>query len=308
MTAPMGTVPGPSARAVLARHQPIVEASLARVLAAHADGIAELQVAAIRYALEAGGKRLRPILCMSACRALGGPDSPCAWDAASALEIIHTYSLVHDDLPSMDNDDLRRGRPTTHRAFDEGTAAVAGAVMIPLACSVLEQATICLGFTPLERARAVRELTAGAGAAGMVGGQVLDLAAEDRDVGAAELEAIHSRKTGALFAASMRLGGRLARADDAVLDALGDCGQALGLAFQVTDDVLDVTSEASVLGKTAGRDRVRGKATYPGLLGLGPAKDRAGGAAAAAVQALHRAGLQDGTLESLIDFAVSRDR
>lgn len=308
MTAAMGTAPGATARAVLARDQPVVDAALARVLAARGQRIAPAHVAAIRYALEAGGKRLRPILCISTYRALRGRDQPCAWDAASALEIIHTYSLVHDDLPCMDDDDLRRGRPTTHRVHGEATAAVAGGVMIPLACSVLEQATIGLGFTPLERLRAVRELTAASGAAGMVGGQVLDLAAETRDVDAAELEAIHGRKTGSLFAASMRIGGRLAQADDVVVDALGDCGRALGLAFQVTDDVLDVTSEASVLGKTAGRDRVHGKATWAALLGVVPAMARAAAAAEAAVQALHRAGLRDETLESLIDFAVSRDR
>jgi geranylgeranyl diphosphate synthase type II len=263
----------------------------------------------VRYAIEAGGKRLRPVLCLGAYRAAGGQPTPRElFEAASALELIHTYSLLHDDLPCMDDDDYRRGRPTAHRVYGETATTLAGSAMIPLAAAVLDEGAAALGLTPPERSAVVLDLARGAGAAGMVGGQVLDLAAERQPVDAAGLESIHSHKTGALFGASLRIGARLARSDEPVVEAFGRCGRALGLAFQVADDILDVTGRSETLGKSAGRDAEQGKATYPGLLGLEGARRRAAAAAADAVSALRDAGIHDDVLEGLIEFAVSRDR
>jgi geranylgeranyl diphosphate synthase type II len=286
-----------------------IEAALGRVLDGRSRELDPRLAQPIRYSVQAGGKRLRPLLCVRAYRAVVADEPPDAlYDAACALELIHTYSLMHDDLPCMDDDDYRRGRPTAHRVYGSRAATLAGAAMIPLAAAVLDRAAAALGLGDGERAAAVTDLARGAGAAGMVGGQALDLAAERRTVSIRELEAIHTRKTGALFTCALRTGARLAGASDLVIDAFGRCGRGLGLAFQVTDDLLDVTGQTAVLGKTAGRDVEQGKATYPGLLGLEGARERGAQSAHEAVSALREAGIHDDVLEGLIDFAVNRDR
>lgn len=305
-----------AAREALAAGREATDAAIQSVLARRLPALDERIAEPIRYALEAGGKRLRPVLCISAYRAVSAGQatstapatSAALYEAASALELIHTYSLLHDDLPCMDDDDYRRGRPTAHRVYGEMAASVAGAAMIPLAAAVLDEGAARLGLTPPERTAVVLDLARGAGAAGMVGGQVLDLAAERQPVDVAGLETIHSHKTGALFGASLRIGARLARADEPVVEAFGRCGRAIGLAFQVADDILDVTGRTETLGKSAGRDAQQGKATYPGLLGVEGARRRAAAAAADAVSALREAGIHDDVLEGLIEFAVSRDR
>ncbi len=295
--------------AFLADERAAIDSTLARLAASITAALDPRLREPVRYALEGDGKRLRPILCVTTYRALrGDPVPPPVYEAACAIELIHTYSLVHDDLPCMDDDDLRRGRPTVHRMYGSTAASVAGAAMIPLAVGVLASAADRLGLEASVRVRLVRELTEAAGASGMVGGQLLDLAAEGRAIDVSELEDIHQRKTGALFVASLRIGGRLALADAATLRALGTCGAWLGLAFQVTDDVLDETSESSVLGKTAGRDRVQGKATFAALLGVDAARTKARAAADAALAGLRRAGLDDERLAALADYAVERDR
>lgn len=263
----------------------------------------------IRYAVEAGGKRLRPILCRAAYHAAGGrAGEPGIDDVACAVELIHTYSLVHDDLPCMDDDDLRRGRPSTHRAFDVPRATVAAAALIPMACETVSRGGEALGLSDPECAELVRVLCVAAGGAGMVGGQLLDLEAEGRAIPLDALEAIHARKTGALLAASLRLGGLAARAPARLLEALDAYGRALGLAFQITDDILDVTSASAVLGKTAGKDRDQHKATYPAILGLDAARVRARQEMERAVATLRTASLNDHILEALARFAVERDR
>jgi geranylgeranyl pyrophosphate synthase len=286
-----------------------VETAMARILDERVESLDPRLAEPIRYALEGGGKRLRPILCITAFRALRKAPVPSpVYEAACAIEMIHTYSLVHDDLPCMDDDDLRRGRATLHRTFGERTATLAGAALIPLATAVLTDAGARLGFGPADRRALVNELLGAAGGAGMVGGQVLDLEAEGHTLDAHQLEEIHRLKTGALFAAALRLGGRLAVAGAGVVAALGEAGSALGLAFQITDDVLDVTSESAVLGKTAGRDRERGKATFAGALGIEHARWRAEEAVARAIAALREAGITDAALEALIRLAADRDR
>ncbi len=296
------------AQSVMAEERVRVEEALARLLAARVDALPAGLAEPVRYALQAGGKRLRPVLVVSAYRAMRECQSAALYDAACGIEVLHTYSLLHDDLPCMDNNDLRRGHATTHRVFGVRRATLAGALMIPLACAALERGAAALGLGGIARARVVRELTGAAGAAGMVGGQLLDLAAEGEAVSLPELQAIHARKTGALFAACLRIGARLAEADESTIDAFGRCGRSLGLAFQVMDDVLDVTGDAHALGKTAGRDRENGKATYPSLMGVAAARAEAARAARESVAALHGAGIHAVALESLVEFVVDRDR
>ncbi|MDR2695611.1 MAG: polyprenyl synthetase family protein [Deltaproteobacteria bacterium] len=227
-------------------------------------GIPERLLAAMEYSLLAGGKRLRPVLCLS-CAAMCGLEEAGALPFAASIELIHTYSLIHDDLPAMDNDDLRRGKPTNHRAFDEATAILAGD-------GLLTEAFVCMAGTPLPPERvlaALGELARAAGAGGMVGGQMLDM--ECTGAGKAdirELAAMHARKTGALLKASCLCGGLLAGADAGQAAALARYGAAFGAAFQIVDDMLDVTGTAEQIGKTPGKDSAQGKLTYPSLLGL----------------------------------------
>jgi geranylgeranyl pyrophosphate synthase len=265
---------------------------------------------AVRYALRGGGKRLRPILCVAAYRACGAQPraTDAVYRAASSIVLIHTDSLVHVVLPCMDDDDLRRGRGTAHRVYGSRVAAAAGFALIPLACRVLVEGAAALGLDVAQRDAAVAELCRGAGAAGMVGGQVLGLEAERHTVAADELRRIHGLKTGALFRASLRLGATLAAAPDPVRDALGEFGLRLGLAFQIADDVLDVTRDAAALGKTPGKDAAAAKATFVSLLGVDRARESAREEAAAAIGVLRDARLESPPLEALARFAADRDR
>lgn len=268
----------------------------------------------ISYALAGGGKRLRPILCVAAYSAVrsargdaGVPDTA-LYEVGCAVEWIHTYSLVHDDLPCMDNDDVRRGRAAVHRAFDVGHATAAAFAMIPQACRLLDNAARSLGLSGETSMEMVGELCRAAGVQGMVGGQVRDLEAEGRlDVGLQELEQIHALKTGALITAALRIGGMAAGASDKMLDALSRFGRKVGLAFQIADDVLDVTGDSALLGKTAGRDDELCKATFPMLLGLDGARNRAEQEVREALSALEEAGLAAHELRGLARFAVERD-
>jgi geranylgeranyl diphosphate synthase type II len=225
---------------------------------------------AIRYSLLAPGKRLRPMLVLIAAEACGGT-SDAAMPAACAVEMVHAYSLVHDDLPAMDDDDLRRGRPTCHKAFGEATAILAGDALLTLAFEVLARDV----RPAATAARCCAVLACAAGARALVGGQADDLAAEFSAGSLEALEAIHRRKTGALFLASLELGGLTAGASDEQLAALADYGWRLGLVFQITDDLLDVRGDVADLGKRVGKDSTRGKLTYPGVLGVDASLERA---------------------------------
>ena len=259
---------------------------------------------AIRYSLLGGGKRLRAILLLAAYRASGGAGD--ATDLAAAVEVVHAYSLVHDDLPCMDDDDVRRGRPTVHRVYGVPVATAAGLAMVPLAARCAAAGGRKLGLPPVVCGTIIRELMRAAGAAGMIGGQLLDLEGEERVLSLDELERIHRAKTGALIAASVRLGGMAAEADDRVLNALGEYGAAVGLAFQIADDVLDVTSTSDQLGKTAGRDLALHKSTYPALMGVEEAAARARRLVDEACASLVRVGLLTPSLEGLARFTVAR--
>lgn len=265
------------------------------------EGCPERLREAIRYSLLAPGKRLRPLLVLAACDACGGAPEQ-ALPAACAVEMIHTYSLIHDDLPAMDDDELRRGRPTCHIQFDEATAILAGDALIPLAFEVL-----AAGLAPAELARrAIGELARAAGGAQLVGGQADDLqhqfAAPNREM----LEAIHLRKTAAMMAVSLKLGGLVAGAEQSVLNRLENFGKKLGLAFQIADDLLDLRGEQAKIGKKTGKDESRGKLTYPGLLGVEPSVVLAGELVEAAQRELAGLGDRAAGLLQLARFFVDR--
>jgi geranylgeranyl pyrophosphate synthase len=281
--------------------------ALLEELAATVDAAPQLG-AAMRYALQGDGKRLRPALCVACYRAADGDQHRAIQQVGLALEIIHTYSLVHDDLPCMDNDDFRRGRETVHRVYGTPAATLAGAALIPLAFEVAEQGLRALGLNAGERARAHRLVAERAGAAGMVGGQLLDLEGGASITSVTELERIHAAKTGALIEAACLLGAVAAHAAGARLRGFALYGRHLGLAFQITDDVLDETASTTELGKTAGKDRDGAKATYPALLGLEEARRRARSEADLAKRSLQEAGIHDGLLHDLASFAIERRR
>ena len=260
---------------------------------------------ALAYALRTPGKRVRAALLLAAYRAVGG-ESASIGGVAAAVETVHTYSLVHDDLPCMDNDDLRRGRPTTHRAFDVGTATLAGYLLVPVAGRILTASAGQLRLSPRILGQMAEELFDAGGIEGMVGGQWLDLEAERRRLPLAELIEVHRGKTGALIRASCTLGGMAGQATAAGLQALTAYGEDVGLAFQIADDVLDATGTSEELGKPAGRDAQLAKSTYVGLLGIEGARAEAQRLVERAVAHLEGAGLPIGALAALAGYIASR--
>lgn len=266
--------------------------------------LAPLTAEAIRYALLGEGKRLRAILLLEASRACGGPAD--AFELAAAVEVVHAYSLVHDDLPCMDDDDVRRGRPTVHRAYGVDVATAAGLAMVPLAARSAYHAAQALGLSAQECGEVVRTLMQASGGGGMIGGQLLDLDAEGVHLTLDAMERVHRLKTGALIAASVVLGAQAARASDARRAALAHYGAAIGLAFQIADDVLDLTATTDELGKTVGRDLALAKSTYPALLGVEGAIERATALVEQACEVLAAEGLLTPTLEQLARYIVER--
>jgi len=300
----------------------LVDAALDEALPPR-EGCPESLRQAMRYSLLAPGKRLRPLLVVLACEACGGDDRA-ALPAACAVEMVHTYSLIHDDLPAMDDDDLRRGRPTCHKQFGEALAILAGDALLTLAFEVLTD-----GFSPLAAGGCCRELARGAGACGMVGGQVVDLSGgreppeSAADSGGSRpplgvLESLHARKTGALFRASLRMGLWAASgkdhtvlpdvAESSTMKVLDEYGRRFGLAFQITDDLLDVEGTADQTGKRVRKDAGRGKLTYPGLLGVAESRRRAERLCHEACEVLAPLGPAAGRLAQLARYVVERDR
>ncbi|MEW8976476.1 MULTISPECIES: farnesyl diphosphate synthase [unclassified Exiguobacterium] len=257
----------------------------------------------MRYSLDAGGKRIRPALIYAVLDAFS-IDRSKGDAAAAALEMIHTYSLIHDDLPAMDDDDLRRGRPTNHIAFDEATAILAGDALLTNAFSCLLETPA----SPEVKLALVERLAAAAGASGMVGGQLDDMLGERGGINdVAELESIHRRKTGALLVFAVEAGGLLAAVSPTDLEHLHQYGRHLGIAFQIQDDILDVTGDAEKIGKPVGSDEENEKATYPKLLGLEGAKRALTAQVEAAEQAIEALSVEATTLKELLDFVVKRD-
>jgi len=284
----------------------LMEEELRAVLRAR-EGCPPALLEAMRYSVLAPGKRLRPLLVLMAAEATG--DDSRALPAAAAVELIHAYSLIHDDLPAMDDDDLRRGQPTCHKQFGEALAILAGDALLTLAFEVLAES-----YPPGTAAGCTLELARGAGLCGMVGGQVMDLAWEKRGGTLADLETIHARKTGALFRACLRLGvltaqaERSAGADPLWLEGLDQYGRCFGQAFQITDDLLDVEGSTDKAGKRVHKDETRGKLTYPGFLGVDESRRRAQALCREAASHLERLGPTTHRLAALVPYILERNR
>ncbi len=259
---------------------------------------------AMRYSLFAGGKRIRPALTLAAATACGGTEQA-ALPLACAVECIHTYSLIHDDLPAMDNDDFRRGKPTNHKVFGEGIAVLAGDALLTQAFEIAAQAK---GWPRHSHRALMLELTKASGSLQLIAGQVADLEAEGKKISAADLKYIHERKTSALLCCSVRLGGMSANGTAAQLKALTDFGYNVGLAFQIIDDILDITQTSEQLGKTAGKDTQAQKATYPSIVGMEKSRKLAKQLTTRAFDALKMFKGRAGALEAIAHYLLERDK
>jgi geranylgeranyl diphosphate synthase type II len=272
-----------------------VNAALERYLPPETEAPAELHKA-VRYSTFAGGKRLRPALALASFEACHGTGDDILL-AACALEMTHTFSLIHDDLPCMDNDDFRRGRPTNHKVFGEALAILAGDSLLVYAFELLAMTG---------KAECIATLARGLGTKGMLGGQVVDIQSEGKKVGLETVNYIHNHKTAALIEASLLLGAQLAGADENVIAGLGAFGNRIGLAFQIVDDVLDLEQTTEALGKDAGSDLAKGKATYPAVIGIAASKERARQLIDEAKAELRKLPIQAGTLELIADYIITR--
>jgi geranylgeranyl pyrophosphate synthase len=281
-----------------------IETRLDEICAGYLSDLPLAVADAIRYGLKSPGKRVRPLLLLFAYRAGGG--SKDASLLACAPEVIHSYSLVHDDLPCMDDDDMRRGQPTVHKVYGSKTAILGGVAMIPLAARVVRDSARGMRLSQEAGGRLLETLLEAGGARGMIGGQLRDLAGERSSLSLDERQEIHSAKTAALIVASVKMGGLAAGAGEAQVAALEHYGRAIGLAFQIMDDVLDVTSTSSVLGKTPGRDAALGKSTYPALLGVDGAHQRAQALIADGLESLAEQKLLTQELSQVANFMVTR--
>ncbi|MGH7231256.1 MAG: polyprenyl synthetase family protein [Nitrospiraceae bacterium] len=260
---------------------------------------------AMRYSLFAGGKRVRPILAIAAADAIG-PTSKAVLPVASALELIHTYSLIHDDLPAMDNDDYRRGKLTNHKVYGDAMAILAGDALLTLAFDLCSRPELVEGLDPARQVLVIRELALGSGHLGMVGGQVLDIQAENKDIDLHTLQTIHMHKTGMLIRASVRMGAIVASATLPQLDHLTKYAEDVGLAFQIADDVLNVTGTREELGKNANTDAQRGKKTYPAFYGVEGARRLADECVERAISRLETFNSQADPLRELARYITAR--
>lgn len=261
---------------------------------------------AMRYSVFAGGKRVRPILMLAACEAVGG-DTGRAMPAACAMEMIHTYSLIHDDLPAMDDDDFRRGNPTSHKVFGEAIAILAGDALLTEAFKLTSDLRLAEGCDPSALLAVIHEIATAAGSAGMVGGQVIDMESEGRhDIDLPTVQYIHTHKTGALIKASVVSGALLGGASGKQLAAVTRYGEAVGLAFQIADDILDIEGTTEEIGKDAGSDQARGKATYPAVIGVAAAKEAAHGMMDEALRSLKIFGTEADPLREIARYIVQR--
>jgi geranylgeranyl diphosphate synthase type II len=261
---------------------------------------------AMRYSVFAGGKRVRPILMLAACQAVGG-DTERAVPAACAMEMIHTYSLIHDDLPAMDDDDFRRGNPTNHKVFGEAIAILAGDALLTEAFKLVSDPRYAIGTDPAAQLAVIHEIATCAGSYGMVGGQVVDMESEGKaEINLPIVQYIHTHKTGALIKASVVAGALLGGANEQKLAAITRYGEAAGLAFQIADDILDIEGTTEEIGKDAGSDEARGKATYPAAIGLTAAKEEAQAMMDEAMRALEIFGVEAEPLREIATYIVKR--
>ena len=283
----------------------LVDEALDRLLP-RADDLPVSLHKSMRYSVFAGGKRIRPILLLAACEAVGGELS-CAVPAACAMEMIHTYSLIHDDLPAMDDDDFRRGTPTNHKVFGEAVAILAGDALLTEAFIAMSSPACATRVPAATLLAVIHEIGRCAGSFGMVGGQVVDMESEGlQEIDLATVQYIHTHKTGALIKASVKAGALLGGADEHALLAMTRYGEAVGLAFQIADDILDIEGTTEELGKDAGSDQARGKATYPALMGLSEAKRRAAELVEMALEALAGFDRKSDPLREIATYIVAR--
>ena len=283
----------------------LVDEALDRFLPA-ADELPVSLHKSMRYSVFAGGKRVRPILLLAACGAVGG-DIKRAMPAACAMELIHTYSLIHDDLPAMDDDDFRRGNPTNHKVFGDAIAILAGDALLTEAFILLSDPDFAGDKAAGVLLPVIHEISRCAGSRGMVGGQVVDMESEGKhDIDMATVQYIHTHKTGALIKASVKAGALLGDANDAGLAAMTRYGEAIGLAFQIADDILDIEGTTEEIGKDAGSDEERGKATYPAVVGIVEAKRRAGELVTMALDALNAFDEKADPLREIAKYVVYR--
>lgn len=259
----------------------------------------------LRYSLMAGGKRIRPILTIAAAEAIGAT-APGLLPVACSLELIHTYSLIHDDLPSMDNDDFRRGKPTNHKVYGEAMAILAGDALLTMAFDLISRPDLMKGCDPVRQVRIIQELASGSGSMGMVGGQVFDIQAENQDIDLSTLQNIHKHKTGMLIRAAVRMGAIAAGATDRQLDDLTGYAEDIGLAFQIADDVLNVTGTREELGKNPNTDAERGKKTYPTFYGVEGAKKLADDCVTRAINRLSSFGPPADPLREIARYITAR--
>jgi geranylgeranyl diphosphate synthase type II len=300
-------------RRYLQEKKEIVDSALEQYFPSLPEGETETKFTAslqkaIRYSLFAGGKRIRPILAIAAFQAIGGKGNGIL-PFACALEMIHTYSLIHDDLPAMDNDDYRRGKPTCHKVFGEAIGILAGDALLTEAFRAMTN-WAAWDSSPRDKGLIldiINEVAQASGISGMVGGQVLDIESEGKEVDLPTVQYIHTHKTGALILVSIRMGARLGGAEGEVLKAFSRYGERVGLAFQIADDILNVEGKSACTGKSTGTDLCKGKATYPSLLGLEESKRRAGELVELAVEALSPCGPEADPLREIARFIIARD-
>jgi len=283
----------------------IIDAALEKVF--QESHSSKTLVKAMKYSLMAGGKQIRPVLCLAACEAVGGAPED-ALTAACALEMIHTYSLIHDDLPAMDDDELRRGKATCHIAFNEATAILAGDALLTLAFEVLSSVQFEDGNQAFRWLKVIRLISEAAGYQGMIQGQMLDIASEGIKLSADELETMHRLKTGALIETSLACGALLGGADRRQTDLLSDYGRKIGLAFQVADDILNVEGNPELMGKAVGTDRQRDKSTYPSVLGIQAAREFSKKLVQEALQALEIFDKKADSLRGIARYIIERNR
>jgi geranylgeranyl diphosphate synthase type II len=296
---------GFSLKEYLVERKALIDRSLAGYLPGEGNGQPVI-FQAVRYSLFAGGKRLRPILCLAAAEAVGR-DAGALLPVACALELIHTYSLIHDDLPAMDDDDYRRGRLTSHKVFGEGIAILAGDALLTEAFRLLARRELMPGIAPELLLEVTGEIAEAAGLSGMIGGQVLDIRSEGEPVDIETLQRIHRMKTGALISVSIRAGAILAGASEPELTSLSDYGRQIGLAFQIADDILNVEGNRALLGKETGSDAARGKVTFPALLGIEESRSRAEKLVLGALAALSSFDDRAEPLREIARYVLSRN-
>jgi geranylgeranyl diphosphate synthase type II len=292
-------------KAYFIRHNKRINSALESLLST--SGKADRILEAMTYSLMAGGKRIRPVLCLAAAEAVGG-DAEDALPAACALEMIHTYSLIHDDLPAMDDDALRRGKPTCHMAFDEATAILAGDALLTLAFQTLSSIELRQTEQAAKWLRVIHLISHAAGYCGMIQGQMLDIASEGERLTLTALKSMHRLKTGALIEASITSGAVLGGLNSTRISMLENYARNIGLAFQVTDDILNVEGDPEIMGKAAGTDKLRNKATYPSLLGLKESKDLANRLVEDALHALETFDQKAEPLRAIAKYIVERKK